>query len=150
MVAAAPGIAGNLTTRGSHTHSVLVDPKVRHFGLYRGAALVTPNQLEAEQATGLRIRDPRDLREVGRRILRTLRCDAALVTRGEHGMALFRTGEEVVEIKEAFDFFDIDGSGEVSVREFVDALRSYGFNTKNPEIYQMIADMDEDGKALHL
>lgn len=54
--------------------------------------------------------------------------------------------EEVNEIKEAFDFFDVDGNGEVSVREFVDALRSYGFDTKNPEIYQMIADMDEDGK----
>lgn len=56
------------------------------------------------------------------------------------------SAEEVIEIKEAFDFFDTDGSGEVSVREFVDALRSYGFDTKNPEIYQMIADMDEDGK----
>jgi Ca2+-binding EF-hand superfamily protein len=44
-----------------------------------------------------------------------------------------------------FPFFDVDGNGEVSVREFVDALRSYGFDTKNPEIYQMIADMDEDG-----
>lgn len=53
--------------------------------------------------------------------------------------------EEILEIKEAFDFFDVDGNGEVSVREFVDALRSYGFDTKNPEIYQMIADMDEDG-----
>ena len=55
------------------------------------------------------------------------------------------SADEVNEIKEAFDFFDVDGSGEVSVREFVDALRSYGFDTKNPEIYQMIADMDEDG-----
>ena len=53
--------------------------------------------------------------------------------------------DEVNEIKEAFDFFDVEGNGEVSVREFVDALRSYGFDTKNPEIYQMIADMDEDG-----
>ena len=30
---------------------VLVDPKVPHFPRYRGATLVTPNQLEAEQAT---------------------------------------------------------------------------------------------------
>ena len=36
---------------------LLVDPKVRHFALYRGVAVVTPNQLEAEQATGVRIRD---------------------------------------------------------------------------------------------
>lgn len=58
------------------------------------------------------------------------------------------SADEVVEIKEAFDFFDVDGSGEVSVREFIEALRNYGFDTKNPEIYQMISDMDEDGRVI--
>lgn len=55
---------------------------------------------------------------------------------------------EIVEIKEAFDYFDEDGSGEVSVKEFADSLRRYGFDTQNPEIFQIIADMDEDG-SLH-
>src|SRR5688572_26190906 len=39
---------------------VLVDPKVRHFALYQRVALVTPNQLEAEQASGVRIRNAAD------------------------------------------------------------------------------------------
>ncbi len=34
---------------------VLVDPKPRHFRLYRGAQVVTPNQLEAEQVSGMRL-----------------------------------------------------------------------------------------------
>jgi len=61
---------------------VLVDPKLRHFRLYRGVTVVTPNLLETEQATGLRLRDERDLDAAGRRILSLLSCRAALVTRG--------------------------------------------------------------------
>src|SRR5262249_42003801 len=68
---------------------VLVDPKVRHFALYKKVALVTPNQLEAEQATGIRIRRPADLQAAGERILKRLQCDAVLITRGESGMSLF-------------------------------------------------------------
>lgn len=52
---------------------------------------------------------------------------------------------EILEIKEAFDYFDTDGGGEVSVREFMDSLRKYGFDSQNPEIYDIISDMDEDG-----
>jgi D-glycero-beta-D-manno-heptose-7-phosphate kinase len=48
---------------------LLVDPKVRHFALYRGAAVVTPNQLEAEQATGVRIRDAAGLLDSGSNLL---------------------------------------------------------------------------------
>ena len=44
---------------------VLVDPKVAHFALYRRVALVTPNQAEAEQATGVRIRSAADVLAAG-------------------------------------------------------------------------------------
>src|SRR5207247_3141537 len=44
---------------------VLVDPKVGHLGLYRGVTLVTPNQKEAEEASGLRIRGEADLCAAG-------------------------------------------------------------------------------------
>ena len=71
---------------------VLVDPKPRHFRLYRGASVVTPNQLETEQVTGLRLAGPAELAAAGRRILSLLGCRAVLVTRGEHGMSLFERG----------------------------------------------------------
>ena len=95
---------------------LLVDPKVRHFALYRGAAVVTPNQLEAEQATGVKIRATDDLHEAGRRILRSLRCRAVLITRGEHGMALFQDGRRPVEIPTAArEVFDVTGAGDTVI-----------------------------------
>jgi D-beta-D-heptose 7-phosphate kinase/D-beta-D-heptose 1-phosphate adenosyltransferase len=95
---------------------VLVDPKVRHFPLYRGVALVTPNQLETEQATGIRIRTEDDLLAAGARILRKLRCGAALVTRGEQGMSLFEEGRRPVHIPtSAREIFDVTGAGDTVI-----------------------------------
>jgi D-beta-D-heptose 7-phosphate kinase/D-beta-D-heptose 1-phosphate adenosyltransferase len=95
---------------------VLVDPKVRHFGLYRGVGVVTPNQLEAEQATGIRIRDEASLRAAGEKILRVVRCGAALVTRGEHGMTLFERDRKPVHIATAArEVFDVTGAGDTVI-----------------------------------
>jgi D-beta-D-heptose 7-phosphate kinase/D-beta-D-heptose 1-phosphate adenosyltransferase len=95
---------------------VLVDPKVRHFPLYRGVALITPNQLETEQATGIRIRNEDDLLAAGARILRKLRCGAALVTRGEQGMSLFEEGRRPLHIPtSAREVFDVTGAGDTVI-----------------------------------
>lgn len=95
---------------------VLVDPKVRRFALYRGVALVTPNQLEAEQASGVRIRTDEDLREAGQKILRLLRCGATLITRGEHGMTLFEKDRKPVHLPTAArEVFDVTGAGDTVI-----------------------------------
>ena len=95
---------------------VLVDPKVRHFGLYRGAWLVTPNQLEAEQASGLRIRSTQDLAAAAARLLAQLRCAGVLVTRGEHGMSLFRPRRRAVHIPAtAREVYDVTGAGDTVI-----------------------------------
>jgi D-beta-D-heptose 7-phosphate kinase/D-beta-D-heptose 1-phosphate adenosyltransferase len=95
---------------------VLVDPKVRHFPLYRGVSLVTPNQLETEQATGIRIRGEDDLLAAGARILRKLRCAAALITRGEQGMSLFEEGGRPLHIPtSAREVFDVTGAGDTVI-----------------------------------
>lgn len=95
---------------------VLVDPKVRHFAFYRGVSVVTPNQLEAEQATGMRIRGDAELRAAGERILTLLRCEAVLITRGEQGMALFERGRRPVHIPTAArEVFDVTGAGDTVI-----------------------------------
>jgi len=95
---------------------VLVDPKVRHFTLYRRATLVTPNQQEAEQATGLAIRDDDALRAAGQRILRQVGCEAVLITRGEQGMALFpRQGRPVLIPTAARQVYDVTGAGDTVI-----------------------------------
>jgi len=102
---------------------VLVDPKVRHFHLYRGVSLVTPNQLETEQATGIRIRGEDDLLAAGARILRKLRCGAALVTRGEQGMSLFEGGSRPLHIPTAArEVFDVTGAGDTVIATVALAL----------------------------
>ena len=52
------------------------------------------------------------------------------------------TVDEIEEIKEAFDIFDTDNSGSISVKELLNAMKSLGFETKNPAVYKMIADFD--------
>jgi D-beta-D-heptose 7-phosphate kinase/D-beta-D-heptose 1-phosphate adenosyltransferase len=95
---------------------VLVDPKLRHFALYQRVAVVTPNQAEAEQASGIRIRTGADLRAAGNKILKRLGCQAVLVTRGELGMSLFERGRREVHIPTAArEVFDVTGAGDTVI-----------------------------------
>ncbi len=92
---------------------VFVDPKPRHFRRYRGVALVTPNQVETEQATGLPLPDDDALVAAGRRILSQLGCRAVLVTRGERGMSLLERGRRPVHVPaSAREVFDVTGAGD--------------------------------------
>eukprot|EP00928_Gymnodinium_smaydae_P082736 TRINITY_DN66030_c0_g1_i1.p1 TRINITY_DN66030_c0_g1~~TRINITY_DN66030_c0_g1_i1.p1 ORF type:complete len:169 (+),score=60.49 TRINITY_DN66030_c0_g1_i1:134-640(+) len=59
------------------------------------------------------------------------------------------TEDEVDEIREAFNLFDTDGSGTIDPRELKAAMQSLGFETKNPTIFQMIADLDQDGTLIN-
>merc|ERR1739844_837469 len=58
------------------------------------------------------------------------------------------TEDEVDEIREAFNLFDTDGSGTIDPGELKAAMRSLGFETKNPTIFQMIADLDQNGTPI--
>ena len=102
---------------------VLVDPKLRHFSRYRRVAVVTPNQAEAEQATGISVHDAAGLLAAGRRILAMLDCDAALITRGEHGMSLFERGRRPLHIETAArEVFDVTGAGDSVIATMALAL----------------------------
>ena len=55
--------------------------------------------------------------------------------------------DEVDEIKQAFDLFDTNQSGTIDAKELKSAMQSLGFDTKNPTIYQLIADLDTPSNA---
>ena len=57
------------------------------------------------------------------------------------------TEDEVLEIKEAFDLFDTDKSGEIDVAELKQALLNLGIDTKNQTLQNMLADIDKNGDA---
>jgi len=45
------------------------------------------------------------------------------------------TEDEVMEIKEAFDLFDMDGEGTIDPKELKVAMQSLGFEAKNTTIF---------------
>merc|ERR1712151_1137089 len=55
--------------------------------------------------------------------------------------------EQKNEIKEAFELFDADGSGQIDVEELKIATRALGFEPKKGEIEAMIASVDDDGSG---
>ena len=52
------------------------------------------------------------------------------------------SNHEVDEIRQAFDLFDTNGTGKIDPKELKAAMQSLGFDSKNPTIYTLIADLD--------
>lgn len=94
---------------------LVVDPKVEHFDFYKGATVVTPNNIEASLASGIEIKDETSLRKAGRALIERLGCRALLITRGEHGMSLFEDGSETHIPTVAKEVFDVSGAGDTVV-----------------------------------
>merc|ERR1712139_22709 len=55
--------------------------------------------------------------------------------------------KEKQEIKEAFDLFDTDGSGNIDVKELTIAMKALGCEPKPGEIEKMIGEVDDDGSG---
>ena len=95
---------------------VVVDPKLKHFDYYRGAAIITPNTLEASAASGINIYDNETLCRAGENLLNQSGSTAILITRGEHGMSLFERGGRVTHIPAvAREVYDVTGAGDTVV-----------------------------------
>jgi D-beta-D-heptose 7-phosphate kinase/D-beta-D-heptose 1-phosphate adenosyltransferase len=96
---------------------VLLDPKIGRFHLYRDITVVAPNSQEASLAAGMEIVDGRSLKEVGEKLLDRFNCEVVLITRGEHGMALFERGrkKEFPVQTTAIEVFDVTGAGDTVI-----------------------------------
>jgi rfaE bifunctional protein kinase chain/domain len=103
---------------------VAVDPKVEHFDYYKGVTIVTPNNLEASQASGVDILDDETLHRAGEVLFNRLGCQALLITRGENGMSLFETASETHIPTVAKEVFDVSGAGDTVIGTLALALAS--------------------------
>ncbi len=107
---------------------LLVDPKVEHFDYYKGASLVTPNNIEAALASGVDIDGPDSLKKAGETLLKRLGCEALLITRGERGMSLFEADEahnrqtDIPTV--AREVFDVSGAGDTVIAVLALAIAS--------------------------
>jgi D-beta-D-heptose 7-phosphate kinase/D-beta-D-heptose 1-phosphate adenosyltransferase len=97
---------------------VAVDPKVGHFGFYRGVSLITPNVLEASSGSGIEIKDEASLLRAGRALLGKLGCRAVLITRGEQGMSLFERRKVSHIPTVARKVYDVTGAGDTVISAF--------------------------------
>jgi rfaE bifunctional protein kinase chain/domain len=90
---------------------VLVDPKGHRYRRYQGAALVTPNRSEMQDAVG-RWADEDDLTRRAQDLRRELGLEALLITRSEQGMTLYlETGRPHVDAQ-AHEVFFVSGAGD--------------------------------------
>jgi len=92
---------------------IVVDPKVHHFPLYKGATVITPNHHEALAFAHLPAWGQQDLLAVAaKELLRKLEVTAILVTRGEEGMSLFEDGQVTHIPAVAKEVYDVTGAGD--------------------------------------
>jgi len=95
---------------------VVVDPKVQHADLYRSFTMVTPNNHEASQMSGIEIGDQETLIRAGKSLLQQLACESVLITRGKDGMSLFHHDGQTVHIPTvAQRVFDVTGAGDTVI-----------------------------------
>jgi D-glycero-beta-D-manno-heptose-7-phosphate kinase len=92
---------------------------------YVGVTAATPNESEVEEALRCRIGDNREaLMEAGSALLRQLRLDSLVITRGSEGMVAFEKRSAPVEIPihGRNQVVDVTGAGDTVIATFTAAL----------------------------
>ncbi len=101
---------------------VLIDPKGVDFSRYRGATVLTPNQLEFQAVAGA-WQDEQQFLDKAEDLREALDLTALLVTRGERGMTLVSRGEPPLTLPaHAREVFDVTGAGDTVVAVMAAAL----------------------------
>ncbi|MGE0129462.1 MAG: D-glycero-beta-D-manno-heptose-7-phosphate kinase [Blastocatellales bacterium] len=104
---------------------ICLDPKIRNFAHYRDVDVITPNQIEAERASGVEITGESSLIAAARRIRDLIACKNVLITRGEHGMSMLNVEGETTHIPTvAREVYDVTGAGDTVIAALTLALAS--------------------------
>ena len=95
---------------------VIVDPKGKDYSLYQGVDLMTPNQSEAEAATGIVISGEEDLQRVAESLKSITGVKTATVTLGKEGIFYEADdGQAQIIPTVAKAVFDVTGAGDTVV-----------------------------------
>jgi D-beta-D-heptose 7-phosphate kinase/D-beta-D-heptose 1-phosphate adenosyltransferase len=102
---------------------VIADPKRIDFAAYRGATVLTPNEIEVRQATRIDAADDAEANRAGHRALDDTGCEAVLVTRSARGLTLVRRDEPALHLPaRAREVADVSGAGDTLVAALAVAL----------------------------
>ncbi len=95
--------------------AIVVDPKGRDFGRYRGADIVTPNRRELAEASGLPVSNDDEVVAAARLVSKACGIASVLATRSEQGMTLYEEeGPRHLDAR-AQEVFDVSGAGDTVV-----------------------------------
>jgi D-beta-D-heptose 7-phosphate kinase/D-beta-D-heptose 1-phosphate adenosyltransferase len=101
-------------TRANKT--IIVDPKAKDFAKYRGAAVIKPNRLELQAASGLPCSTHEQVVAAARAVLAQDVCGALVVTRGKDGMSVIGADGSAVHLPAAArQVFDVSGAGDTAM-----------------------------------
>lgn len=120
-----PEICGKIIeTAKNHKKEVIVDPKPKHKDIYSNATLITPNNVEASDMSGIEDGSDDTILEIGNRLLKYLNTNV-LITRGEKGMSLFEKDGTITHIPaNAKEVYSLIGAGDTVVATIALALAS--------------------------
>lgn len=103
---------------------VTVDPKVENFKQYKYITCMTPNTKEATEGMNAKnINTDQDIALLGKRILKLLKSESILITRGEKGMTLVEKNNKITNIPtRAKEVYDVTGAGDTVIATMTLAL----------------------------
>jgi D-glycero-beta-D-manno-heptose-7-phosphate kinase len=106
-----------------HGTFITVDPKFENFLSFKNVTLFKPNIKETEEALAIRIRDKSNVENAGKKLIESLNCEAALITLGAQGMALFeKNGDTTFVSTRARKVADVSGAGDTVIATLTYAL----------------------------
>jgi D-beta-D-heptose 7-phosphate kinase / D-beta-D-heptose 1-phosphate adenosyltransferase len=116
-------LEGALAMAKASGRTVIADPKRSEYTAYRGASVLTPNEVEVRQATGIDAGDDSGAARAGRRALDDTGCGAVLVTRSAKGLTLVRRDAPALHLPtRAREVADVSGAGDTLVATLAVAL----------------------------
>lgn len=104
---------------------VAVDSKSRNIAAFENADFVKPNNIELEEAVGIRIEDDTTLNQAGIKYLKRSGARALVVTRGNKGISLFCPDSPRIDFPaKNVQVFDVCGAGDTVISTILMSLIS--------------------------
>ena len=119
-----PDVCGKAIQQAkSSGKAIIVDPKPKHKSLYANVTLITPNNAEASEMTGIEDGDE-SVADMGEKLMKSLNTNV-LITRGEKGMSLFELDGKTASIPaKAKEVYSLIGAGDTVVAAIALAIAS--------------------------
>ncbi len=112
-----------ITTAKNKNKPVIIDPKGKNYGKYRGATMLTPNRYEVAEVYKLEDFEQSTIESAGEQMIADFDLDAMLITQGEDGMTLFEKKGSTIHLPvTARNVYDVTGAGDTVIACLATAL----------------------------